>query len=221
MSDIFAEVDEEVRQEQLAKLWRQYGNYIIAALCLVVALVAAYRFYDYWQTTKAAESGAAFEAAAKLATEGKSNDAEAAFTRIVADGTPGYQALAQLRAASEVASRDPKAGAAAYDKAAGELREPLFSELASIRAAVLLVDTAKYDEMNARLEPLTQPKGAFRHTAREILAMSAWRNGDTAASRRWVEAARNDPEVPQGVRSRVELLAALLPDANKPSASQP
>ncbi len=218
MSDIFTEVDEEVRREELAKLWKKYGNLIYAAVFLVVAAVAAWRGYDYWQNRKAGEAGAAYEAAVKLAEEGKHGDAETAFAKLAAEGTSGYRALAQLRAASEIASRDAKEGVAAYDRIAGEMTgQPLFSELASIRAAVLLVDTAKLDEMTHRLEPLTQPAGAFRHTARELLALSAWRNGDRAATRRWVDAAKNDPEAPQGVRQRMDLLAALLPDAGKPS----
>jgi hypothetical protein len=217
VSDIFTEVDEEVRREQLKKLWDRYGNYVVAAVVLVVAAVAAWRGYDYWEARKAAETGAAYDAAARLAEEGKHGEAEAAFAKIVTDGTAGYRVLARLREAAEIAERDPKAGVAAYDKIAGELTgQPLISELAAIRAALLLVDTAKLDEMTQRLEPLTQPSSAFRHTARELLALSAWRNGDTAAVRRWTEAARNDPEAPSGVRSRMDVLASLLPDSAKP-----
>jgi hypothetical protein len=217
VSDIFTEVDEEVRREQLKKLWERYGNYIVAACFLVIAAVAAWRGYDYWQTRRAAESGAAYDAAAQLASEGKHSEAEAAFAKIAADGTPGYQVLARLREAAEISERDPKAGVAAYDKIAGETTgQPLVSELATVRAAFLLVDTAKLDEMTERLEPLTQPAGPFRHTARELLALSAWHNGDTAATRRWTDAAKNDPEAPSGVRSRMEVLASLLPEASKP-----
>jgi len=218
VSDIFTEVDEEVRREELAQLWKKYGNLIIAAAFLVIAGVAAWRGYDYWQNRKAGEAGAAYDAAAKLAEEGKHGEAETAFARLAAEGTSGYRALAQLRAANEIAGRDAKEGVAAYDRIAGEMTgQPAFSELASIRAAGLLVDTAKFDEMSHRLEPLTQPTGAFRHTARELLALSAWRNGDGAAARRWAESAKNDPEAPSGVRQRMDVLAALLPDAGKPS----
>lgn len=221
MSDIFTEVDEEVRREQLAKLWKQYGNYVMAAVFLVIAAVGAWRGYDYWQNRKASEAGAAYEAAGRLAEEGKHSEAEAVFARIAAEGTPGYRVMARLREASEIADRDRKAAVAAYDKIAGETTgQPLASELATVRAAFLQVDTAKLDEMTQRLEPLTQPSGAFRHTARELLALSAWRNGDNAATRRWVDAAKNDPEAPASVRSRMELLASLLPaDAGKPSAN--
>jgi hypothetical protein len=217
VSDIFTEVDEEVRREQLKKLWDRYGNYVVAAILLVIAAVAAWRGYDYWQTRRAAEAGTAYDAAARLAGEGKHDEAEAAFAKLVTDGTAGYRVLARLREAAQISERDPKAGVAAYDKIAGEMTgQPLVSELAAIRAAFLLVDTAKLDEMNQRLEPLAQPSGTFRHTARELLALSAWRNGDSGAMRRWTEAAKNDPEAPSGVRSRMDVLASLLPEAGKP-----
>ena len=221
MSDIFSEVDEEVRREQLAKLWKQYGNYVVAAVCVVIAAVAAWRGYDYWQNRKASEAGAAYEAAGRLADEGKHGEAEAVFARIAAEGTPGYRVMARLREAGEIADRDPKAAVAAYDKITGETTgQPLVGELAAVRAAFLQVDTAKLDEMTQRLEPLTQPSGVFRHTARELLALSAWRNGDSAATRRWVDAAKNDPEAPASARSRMEVLASLLPtDAGKPSGN--
>jgi hypothetical protein len=241
VSDIFTEVDDEVRREELAQLWKRYGNYVFAAVCLVIAGVAAWVAYNRWQDSKASAAGAAYDAAARLVEEGKQGEAEAAFAKVAAEGTPGYQALAQLRVANETAGRDAAAAVADYDRIAGAMAgRPLFSELASVRAAALLVDTAKYDEMSHRLEPLTacQPAaagslqswlayfrgrksdecaagGAFRHTARELLALSAWRNGDTTAARRWVDAARNDPDAPSGVRSRMELLAAILPDAGK------
>ena len=217
MSDIFTEVDEEVRREQLKKLWDRYGGYVVAAAFLVLAAVAAWRGYDYWQTRRAAEAGAAYDAATRLSEEGKHDEAEAAFAKVITDGTTGYRMLARLREAAEISERDPKAAVAAYDKIAAETAgQPLVSELAATRAAFLLVDTAKLDEMTQRLEPLAQPSGTFRHTARELLALSAWRNGDTAAMRRWTEAAKNDPEAPSGVRSRMDVLASLLPEVGKP-----
>ncbi|MBO0752196.1 MAG: tetratricopeptide repeat protein, partial [Bradyrhizobiaceae bacterium] len=190
MSDIFTEVDEEVRREELARLWKRYGNYVYAVVCLLVAAVAAWVAYNRWLDSKADAAGAAFDAAARLIEEGKSGEAEAAFAKVAAEGTPGYQALAQLRLANAIAARDPAAAVADYDKIAGTMAgQPLFSELASVRAATLRVDTASYDEMSRRLEPLTvcEPANAgwsrwlfsllgagksdgcraFRHTARE------------------------------------------------------
>src|SRR5262245_4009488 len=95
VSDIFHEVDEEVRREQLKKLWDRYGNYAVAAAVLLLVAVAAWRGYLWWEGKKAAESGAAFEAASTLAETGKRSEAEAAFGKIAADGTSGYRHLAR------------------------------------------------------------------------------------------------------------------------------
>jgi hypothetical protein len=216
VSDIFNEVDEEVRREQLKKLWERYGNLIIGLAFLVVAAVAGWRGYEYWQARKAAEAGASYEAALKLSDDGKHSEAEEALAKLAAQGTSGYRVLARMREAAELGLTDPKAGVAAYDAIAGEPGQPLVRDLAAVRAALLLVDTAKLDEMTQRLEALTQPTSPFRHTARELLALSAWRNGDAAAARKWAEAATGDPEAPPGVRTRAEVLTTLLADASKP-----
>src|SRR5258705_11753760 len=97
VSDIFQEVDEEVRREQLKKLWDRYGTYFIALAVLVVVAVPAWRGYDYWQSKKAAEFGAPFNAAPLLAEQGKHDEAEKAFWRLGTEGTSGYRVLARMR----------------------------------------------------------------------------------------------------------------------------
>ena len=66
MSDIFHEVDEAVRREQLKKLWERWGNLIIAAAFLVVLGIAGWRAFEWWQNKKAQQAGAAFESATGL-----------------------------------------------------------------------------------------------------------------------------------------------------------
>jgi hypothetical protein len=79
MSDIFQEVDEAVRREKLEKLWKRYGNFVIAAAVVVLLAVGGWRGYQWWDAKQAAQAGAAFDAAAELADQGKTEDAEAAF----------------------------------------------------------------------------------------------------------------------------------------------
>ena len=67
MSDIFQEVDEEVRREQLKKLWERYGAYMIALCVLVVAATGGWRAYEWYQAKQAAQAGTAFQAAIDLA----------------------------------------------------------------------------------------------------------------------------------------------------------
>lgn len=211
MSDIFHEVDEEVRREQLRRLWAKYGPYLLALAFIIVAGVAGWRGYEWWQLRKSAEAGAAFEAATTLSTEGKRQEAEAAFNKVAAEGSAGYRSLALLREAAELAPRDSAAAVKVYDGLAadGSLGRTM-QDLAALRAGLLLLDTAPYDEMLRRLEGLTANDRAFRHTARELLATAAWRNGDATAARRWLDMMTTDAEMPAGTRSRIDMLRALV-----------
>lgn len=215
MTDIFHEVDEEVRREQLKKLWERYGNYLIAGCIVIVLGVGAWRGYQWWQAKQAAQSGAAFEQAVTLAETGKHQEAADAFAKLASDGTSGYRVLARLRQAAELAPTDRNAAVAAYDAIATDNRTgQIVQDLAAVRAAFLLVDSAPYSEILQRLGPVTAADRAFRHSAREILALSAWKAGDMAAARRWTEMIMTDPQTPPGPRTRAEMLSELIAAAS-------
>jgi hypothetical protein len=213
---LIREVDEEVRREQLQKLWERHSGLIIAVALLVVIGVGGWRGYEWWQNKQAAENGAAFEAAITLADENKHDEARAAFAKIAAEGTSGYRILAGLREAAELGRTDQAAAVKAYDALAANssIGQPL-QDLAAVRAGLLLVDTAPLADLTARLEPLTAGDRTFRHTARELLALSAWRNGDQAAAKRWFDMITTDLETPPGMRSRIEVLIALSGERGK------
>lgn len=216
VSDIFREVDEEVRREQLKKLWDRYGNYVVAAAVLLVAAVAVWRGYMWWEAKKAAETGAAFEAATTLAEAGKRSEAETAFAKIATDGTAGYRHLARMREAAELAQGDAKAAIAAYDQiVADRAVGPVLQDLAALRAGALLIDTGALEEAQRRLEPLAANDRTFRHTAREFLVLAAWRAGDATAAKRWFDLIMTDAQTPAATRSRVEMLMALGTGASR------
>ena len=216
MSELFDEVDEEVRREQIKKLWDRYSIYIIAGALLIVAAVGGWRGYQYLEAKKAAEAGAAFDAALDLSEQNKHAEAEAAFDKLAATAPGGYRMLARLRAAAEVATRDPQAGARMYDDIAGDRSIGTEQQdLAKIRAAGLLLDTESYPNMLQRLEAATKPEATFRHTAREMLALSAWRADDTTAARQWLDMIDGDGETPSAMRARADALQALLPPVAK------
>lgn len=216
MSDIFQEVDEEVRREQLKRLWDRYGHFFIAACVLLVLAVGGWRGYQWWELRKAAESSTKFDIASKLSEDGKHAEAEAAYAQVARDGSSGYRVLAKLREAAELADRDPKAAVALYDSLAVDSAtgQPL-QDLAVIRAGLLLVDTAPLGEITQRLEPIAGPGAPFRHTARELLATAALRAGDSAAVRRWCDMMTGDPETPADIRVRAEMLVTLATESGK------
>jgi hypothetical protein len=215
VSDIFNEVDEELRRERLKKLWERYGVLIIALAVLFVAAVGGWRAYQWYEAKKAAEAGAAFDAAALLSEQHQHKEAAAAFAKI-AEGASAYRVLAKLREAAVLADHDAKAAVAIYDAVASDRSlDQVQRDLAALRAAYILVDTAAYDELKNRIEPLTAADRAFRHSARALLALSAWRANNAAETRRWADMVLADPNTPTNTRNQIEILMALAASSGK------
>ena len=153
---------------------------------------------------------------AGLLDAGNHAEAEVAFSKLATDAPSGYRTLAMLRAAEEAAQRDRDAAVKMFD-AIGANPDVALPEqdLARIRAALLVLDTASVDDMRKRLEPISGADRPFRHTARDLLALASWRANDAAEARRWIDAIMNDPETPRTIRIRADELYALLPPVAK------
>jgi hypothetical protein len=110
---IFREVDEEVRQDEYKKIWDRYGKYFTGVGVLLIACVAAYQGWQYYQVKQAEESGAVYFAALKKVADGKTDDALSALAAV---NHPGYGQLAAMQAAALLASKgDTEKAVSAYD----------------------------------------------------------------------------------------------------------
>jgi hypothetical protein len=217
MSDIFREVDEEVRRDQAVQLWEKYQSLIIAAAILVVVATGAWKVYDAYRTRAADAAGAQYEAALQLAREGKNDNSRKAFAAIAADAPLGYRTLALFRVAGETGVRDPAAGAKEFDALAAAAETPsLMQEVARMRAAILRLDGADMSEMKARLEPLTQPGKPFRNTARELLGLAALKANDVELAGRMFDQIVLDPQATSTQRQRVEAMLGLVQAGKSP-----
>jgi len=212
MSDILREVDEELRRERYQKLWERYGIYLVGAALVLIVAVAGWRGWEWYQMREAARAGARFETALELDAAGKQSEAEEILAALTRDAPRGYRTLARFRTAAELSKRDHSAGAAAYDVLADDTSvEAPFRDLARVRAALALVDTASASEIARRVDPLIAGNSAFKASAREILALSRFRAGERDAARRLFIEIMADPEAPPSLRSRAQLMLALLP----------
>jgi hypothetical protein len=212
MSDtqFIREIDEDLRRDRLLKLWERYGIYVIGAAFLVVAATAGWRGWEWYQQREGVKAGSRFEAALVLADAGKREEAEQEFAAIEKDANWGYRLLSRMRLAAETGVRDATAGAAAYDAIAADGSiDAAIRDVARLRAAFLLVDTAQAAEIASRVEPLMDPTSPFRFSARETLALARYRAGEREAARTMFAELANDPETPRALRNRAEVMQAL------------
>jgi hypothetical protein len=223
MTDVFREVDEDLRREQLKKLWDRYGTYVLALAILIVVATAGWRFFEYWQESRAQATGDRFVAALKLAEQGKHDQAIAALTDLTKSGSGDYPVLAGFRVAAEkAAAGDDKGAVAEYDAVAQRSGvPPLVRDLARIRAALLLADTASVAELNTRIGDLTATGNGWRQSAREILGLAAFRENDLTAARKYFSDIAADRETPSDLHQRAELMLAVIDARQAPPAPAP
>jgi hypothetical protein len=220
--DVFLrEVDEELRREQITKLFERYGVYIIGVAVLILVGIGGTKWWQYRTAAEAEATGARFHAAAQLAAAGKSDEALASLSAITADGGDGYRALARLRAAGGLSVQGKTAEAVArYEALAADAKaEPLLRDYATLQAALSKSDSADWAEMETRLGPLLAGTSPWRSFAREARALSAMKAGKSDIARQELESLLGDRTVPAALGERVQLLLVVLTDQEAAKAA--
>jgi hypothetical protein len=208
MSDIFQEVDEEVRRDKALEFWTKYQNVLLSVAVLIVLATAGYRFWDYRRTQAAEAAGAQFQEAIRLDAQNKPDEAAAALAKL-ADAPRGYATLTRFVQASMALKKDPKAGIAAYDALAADgALDPLMRDAARLRAALARVDAGETDAAKLALEGLTG--GPYRATARLTLASLAIAAKDYAGAAKRLDEVMADVETPQAERGVAQTLQGLI-----------
>jgi hypothetical protein len=211
MTDFIREVEEEYRRDKAIEAWKRYQNWIIGLAILIVIAAGGWRYWQSQQRVAAEAAGARFESAVQIAREGKGQDAEQAFLEIAKSGPKGYAVLARFRAAAEIAGRDRAEAVTIYDALATDPGvNAILQNVARLRSAFLLVDTADDAEMKRRIEPLAAPTSAFRHSARELLGLAALKAENYEAAGRWFDMIVADPQAPQTLRERAGTMLGLV-----------
>jgi hypothetical protein len=214
MSDdsFIREVNQEYRQAQARALWDRYGPIGLAIAVAIVIGTAAYVGYNYWQETRANASGDAFSQALALANDGKQDEALAALKVLEADGNGAYPLLARMRSATVLADKGDFAGAVTeFDAVAADTSIPqAIRDMARLRAGYVLVDNGSYQDVSSRVEALTAETNPLRHSAREALGLSAWKEGKAKDALALFDQINGDETAPRNARDRASLMAELI-----------
>ncbi|GBD44513.1 hypothetical protein HRbin40_02002 [bacterium HR40] len=207
--EFIREVDEELQREQLLRLWRRIGPWLIAAAALVVLGTAGKVGYDSWRDSRLQARAAAFADAERRA--GSSAQAAEIWLGVAANERDGLAVLATLRAAAALREAGDRGRAIELlDRLGRENADPLFADLARLVSARSRLDSADTAALAAELEPLAAAGRPFRHSARETLGLSALRTGDRERARALLRELVDDATAPSGLKTRArELLDAL------------
>jgi hypothetical protein len=224
LSDIFREVDEEVRRDELKGVWDKYGLYILGLCGVVILGVGGFKGWQAYQSAQAERAGSNFSHALDLEQAGKNDEALKAFETLAAQGPKGYSTLAKFRlAGAQAKAGNVDLAIKSYDQLAADAQlDAIMRGLAQVRASALLLDQTKPAEVEKRLNALNKPDNPWRNSARELLALSAYQSGDMSKANQLYNEIITDPSAPGGIRQRAQLMISLMaPDLAAKAAKAP
>ena len=212
MSDIFQEIDEDLRRDRFAKLWARYGMHLIVLAVLVVIATAAVTGWRQYQFKQRQAEGVRFAAALDLVRDGKSPEAIDAFAALASTAGGGHAMLARFEEAALKARSGDAAGALAlYDQlAADQGIDPAYRDMATLLASRAMLDKGDGAAAIDRLKPLTESASPWHPSALELTALAQLRAGDRAAARKIYQTLADDLQAPQGTRARAAQMLTTL-----------
>ena len=224
MSDIFREVEEEVRRERYEKLWKKYGDHIIAAAALVVIGAAGFQLYRVYEQREENKAAVSYMAALQLLEAGQPAAAMPELAVLAKNAPSGYAQISHLAEADALFSAGRRADAIRIYEQIASGSDPYLGAVARLHAAWAIVDEAPRSQVETLLAPLTDPTNPWHSMAREILAYEDMREGKNASALKTYEDLQSDPNVPSALRTRATAMVKFLKaggDANFGSVAPP
>ncbi len=211
MTDIFHEVEEDLRRERLNKVWARYGTVFLTIAVLAVAATGGFVWWRGQQQASREAAAEAFAAADGLAAAGDLDGALKAYSEISAPGGEGYPTLALFREASLLTARNDVQGALAiYDRIANTSPDANLKALAQVRAAMTVADTEDPAVLKNRVTAFMGDDSPWRYEARELTAFAEFRARNEAAAADAYAALAADANAPATLRDRAAKMAAFL-----------
>jgi len=210
MSDIFQEVEEDVRRERYEQLWKKYGNYVIAAAAVLVLVVAGYQAWAAYDTNQRQQVSDKYEGAQKIAGTGKAADAEPQFAELSQSGYSGYATLSKFNLVGAYLAQNKRDQAVALLRELTEYSDDEVSSIARLRLAWLEADARPRGELLPIVEPLTAADNPWRFAAAEVLAYAELRGGSRVQAEADYLKLSQEAEASPGLRDRAAAILQYL-----------
>jgi hypothetical protein len=219
VSDFIEEVEEQLRSDRYRALALRILPWFAAALVATIVGWLGVWGYDTWRDRNIANASIAYDKAITSLSQGDETGAYDAFAAIGKSGPAGYKTLSLILQGNIRLGAGKNVDAAGfYDLAAKAAPNPILGDLARLRAAQALMDTATFADLKTRLTALIGDKKPFDLDAREALALAKLQAGKTAEARGDFNALTITLGVSPGMRARAQGAIAMIDAGEVPAA---
>ena len=212
MTDVFEEVEGELRAERYRSLGQRLLPWLIGAAVLALAIALAIWGWREWNRRGAAEASVEYAEALTALQAENQVEAQRRLAAVSDMRSPAYKSLSLMQQASlKLAQEKPREAVPLLDAAAEQgSDDPLLADAARLKAAFLVMDWAPYAEQERRLRPLTGDDRPYASVAREALAMAQVQAGRPGDARREFVVLSQSLNAPQSMRTRAQVMVAAI-----------
>jgi hypothetical protein len=208
VSDIFQEIDEDLRQDKAARLWKAYGKYLIALAIFIILAIASYRFIEHTNEKEREQTSELYELASEA---GRTVDKQAAielFSDEWLEKTMGYSIISKLKKAALARSNNDLEGTKLVLKKIITNEEiPLYlRDLARLK-----LFASDSDNNISPLDALIEEAGPWKFLALELKGGIQLEHGNLKEARSIFKELTDDANTPNNLRRRASEILKALP----------
>lgn len=221
MVDVFEEVEEQIRTERYLALAKRAAPWAIGAgVALVIGLGGLWG-YQTWLTAQTNKAGQIYLDAVDALQNQDQDKAFGLFGELTHSPLKIYKVAGYMDQAGMRMQAGKSAEAVKlYDQAAALATDPFVKDLARLKSAYALMDTASYKDIEARLTPLIDDKRPLHLSAREALAFAKLQAGKTAEARSDFTALTLALGAPENMTQRAQVAIAMIDSGSAPAMAQ-
>ena len=211
MTDLFEEVEEQLRSDRYRQFGLKVMPWLLGAAAAALLVTLGYWGYDSYRASQTSKASDQYAAAMEAFTSGNPAEARKLWTEISKTQAPAYKALSLMHlGAYAVDENKPAEAVRLFDEAAKASPDPLVGDAARLKSAFALLDTAPLKELEGRLKPLMEEGHPYRVQAREALAFAKLNAGDMVGARGEFVVLSQSLDAPQGAQARAQAAIGLI-----------
>ncbi len=207
------EVDEDLKNESMKKLWDKYGLFVIIVVIASLTLAVSYESLKAWYIQRAENRADAYAAALSLQGQARFAESEEALDMVINEDFGSFVELAKMQKANILLEQDdPQAGLELLEKIAqdknvsSQLRDTALIKLASYRQ-----DSASFEEMSELLQSIAENgKNAWNAVAKDMLATVLLRDGKTEEAKEIYNSLLKNPDASDDLKNRIRDILSVL-----------
>ena len=214
MSDIFQEVDKELREEKYKTIWAKYKYYIIGILIIFIFGVGFNSFWKQYASNEINDRSSRFFAAMELAQEDKTSSI-LMLQEFISKEKKSAEYHAMIASFAEAAIRrsekDFSGALKIYDDIGNNNISVFYKDFAKLSSSEMLIASKNISEAKIRLEELSSSSSDLKFIAKEYLGYILINDGNLSKAKDIFKSLAEEASVSLNMKNRSKEILSIFP----------